>query len=430
MSYAKIKNDIKKLSDQKFRIVAQAEKERRETDPHEDLVMAEIQGAIDGLKAGLEKPQQAQTVIGPQNSARSNAGTSRVISTDDGGFESVGEIMSALYRKSKGEGFDERLRPLQIKAATEISTNVPSEGGFMIPSMFVERALNEDLMDTVLLQLCDRQIMTVNDMTIPAFKDDDHSATHPFGITWGQIAEGASFGSTQGTPFRSLALSAKKSGALFLVNNEWLADSSTGVRQRLENIWRASLRWYIENLLWTGTGAGQCLGALSGDGAVSIAIETGQSANSLMAENVVNLWARLRPGSHSRAIWVCNATCFPDLATASISVGTGGAPVGILKTNSSIAGAPATTIFGRPLYMSEHLPSIGNSGDLVLLDPLLYLLGDRQQITLDASPHLKFDYDQTVFRASARVDGQPIYDTPLTPKNGDTCGWLVKIDDR
>ena len=105
--------------------------------------------------------------------------------------------------------------------------------------------------------------------------------------------------------------------------------------------------------------------------------------------------------------------------------------VGLVQVNNSgIAGVPATTIFGRPFYLSEHLPSIGNSGDLVLLDPLLYLLGDRQQITLDVSPHLKFDYDQTVFRASVRVDGQPIYSAPLTPKNGDTCGWLVKIADR
>ena len=357
------------------------------------------------------------------------SGPSRVTSTDDGGFSGIGEIMSALFKKSRGEGYDERLKPLQIKAATQIGTTIPSEGGFMIPTMFVERALNENLQDTVLLQNCDRQLMNVNDMDVPAFKDDDHSATAPFGITWGQIAEGAAFGTTQGTPFRSMHLSAKKSGALFAVNNEWLADSSTGVRQRLENIWMASLRWYVENMLWAGTGAGECLGALNGGGNVSIPIESGQADNSLVVENIVNMWARLRPGSHNRAIWACNATCFPNLATLSLSVGTGGGSVGILQ-NLSIAGAPATGIFGRPLYMSEHLPSIGNAGDIVLLDPTLYLLGDRQQVTLDVSPHLKFDYDQTVFRASCRVDAQPVYSSPLTPKNGDTCGWLVQIADR
>jgi HK97 family phage major capsid protein len=80
--------------------------------------------------------------------------------------------------------------------------------------------------------------------------------------------------------------------------------------------------------------------------------------------------------------------------------------------------------------MSEHLPALGNAGDLCLLDPLLYLLGDRQQIILDVSQHVHFETDQTVFRASARLDGQPIYSDVLTPKNGDTCGWLVKIAER
>jgi len=415
-----IKKDIKNLTEAKFRVIAKAKTEQRELDKKEELLIGELDGSIDGLRAELEKPERALTVSGGNMNSKA----------DNGGFQNVGEIMAALYRKAHGEGFDERLKPLQIQNATQVGETVGSEGGFMIPLQFVERALNEDLADTVLLQLCDRQNMKTHEMTVPAFQDDDHSATAPFGITWGQIAEGTSFGTTQGTPFRAMNLSAKKSGALFAVNNEWLADSSTGVRQRLENIWRASLRWYIEDLLWTGTGAGECLGALNGGGDVSIPIESGQVDNTILVDNIVNMWARLRPGSHSRAIWACNATCFPNLATLTLAVGTGGSSVGILQTNNSVAGAPATTIFGRPLYMTEHLPSLGNSGDLVLLDPLLYLLGDRQQIILDASPHLKFDYDQTVFRASARVDGQPVYNSPLTPKNGDDCGWLVKIDDR
>lgn len=413
---------IELLNEQLEKLRAVCVRENREPFNVEKSLMDDIENTIEHLQKSL--PKDRLTVVGPQGRASKSA------STDDGGFESMGEILSALYRKSKGEGFDQRLRPLQIKASAQISETTPSEGGFAIPTMFVERALNEDLQDTVLLQLCDRQIMSVNDMTLPAFQDDDHSSTAPFGISWGQIAEGDSFGSTQGTPFRAMNLSAKKSGALFAVNNEWLSDASTGVRQRLENVWRASLRWYVEDLLWTGTGSGEAHGALTGDGAVSIDIENGQADQSILTENITNMWSRLRPGSHNRAIWACNATCFPNLASLSLSVGTGGAPVGILQTNASVAGAPATSIFGRPLYMSEHLPSIGNTGDLVLLDPLLYLLGDRQQIVLDVSPHLKFDYDQTVFRASVRVDGQPIYSSALTPKNGDTCGWLVKIDDR
>lgn len=418
LSDTEIKDKIKTLSGSITRIENKARNENRELDREETALVAELEGSIDSYRKEL--PQGRLTVRGPGGSGHG----------DTGGFSDMGEFMSALYRKSRGEGYDVRLEPLQVRAG--IGETVPSEGGFAVPNIFVERALNEDLEDTVLLQLCDRQIMTTNSMTCPAFVDSNHSTTAPFGITWAQIAENGSWGTLQGTPFRSMNLNAHKSGALFLVSNEWLADASTGIKQRLENIWRASLRWYVEDLLWTGTGVGQCLGALVGAGALSIPKESGQIAESILTENVVQMWSRLRPGSHSRAIWTCNSSCFPNLATLSLSVGTGGAPVSLLTTNqgAGIAGAPATSMLGRPLYMSEHLPAIGNAGDLVLLDPLLYLLGDRQQIVLDASPHVRFESDQTVFRASARLDSQAIYNEVLTPKNGPTAGWLVKIAER
>lgn len=76
---------------------------------------------------------------------------------------------------------------------------------------------------------------------------------------------------------------------------------------------------------------------------------------------------------------------------------------------------------------TELLPALGNAGDLVLVDPSLYFLADRQQILLDVSPHFRFDTDETAFRCSARLDGQPVYDSALTPKNGETAAWLVKI---
>jgi HK97 family phage major capsid protein len=420
MDVQKAKNEIRDLSESITRMENKAAEEGRRLNGEELGLVAEMEGVINGLKKEL--PERPLTLQGPGN--RSFGGTAH---GDSGGFDNVGDVMQALYKKSRGEGFDRRLEALQFRAG--INETVPSEGSFAIPTQFVERALNEGLEDTVLLQLCDRQLMTTNSMTCPAFVDNSHLATAPFGITWAQIAENGSWGTLQGTPFRSMTLNAYKSGALFLVSNEWLSDSSSGIKQRLENIWRASLRWYVEDLMWSGTGAGMALGALVGGGALSVPKEIGQKADTLMTENVVKMWSRLRPGSHARAIWGCNASCFPDLATLSLSVGTGGAPVSLLQP-FNIAGAPSTAILGRPLYISEHLPAIGDSGDFCLLDPSLYLLGDRQQVLMDVSPHLKFDSDQTVFRISVRLDAQPIYNEVLTPKNGPTAGWLVKIVDR
>jgi HK97 family phage major capsid protein len=360
------------------------------------------------------------TLQGPGSGSRAlsghNGGT--------GGFENVGEILQALYKRSKGEGMDPRLEPLQVRAGINEST--PSQGGFAVPEQLIYRSFTENLQDTVLLQLCDKVPMTTDKLGIPIFGDDNHSTSAPFGIQWDQVPESGDFGAFQSVPFKKLALQAYKSGALFSASNEWLSDADPAMRARLETIFQSSLRWYCESKLWNGTGSGQALGALVGDGALSITKETGQTADTILTENIVKMWARLRPGSHNRAIWACNPGCFPMLATLSISVGVGGNSVGLLQP-SGIAGAPATSILGRPLYLSEHLPALGDAGDICLLDPMLYVLGDRKQIIVDASPHIRFQYDETAFRVQARFDGQPALSSVLTPANGDTCAWLVKI---
>ena len=86
MSFAKIKNDIKKLSDEKFRIVASAEKERRDLTRREELMIEEISGAIDGLRAELEKPESAQTM------RRGNM----KFSGGDGPFQTMGDFFMAV----------------------------------------------------------------------------------------------------------------------------------------------------------------------------------------------------------------------------------------------------------------------------------------------------------------------------------------------
>ncbi len=400
----------------------------------DDAAANTIQGKIETCSAQIDREESQFNNGRPLPPARLPGGPSgsrSAGSDDDGGFKGgVGEFMAALFRKSRGEGLDPRLGALRVQMA--INEGVGSEGAFAVPEAFTYKAFTEDLMDTVLLQSCDRVEMKSNQLNVPCYQDDSHSASAPFGIDWSMIPESGSFGNAQTLPFRKMNLTARKAGALFSASNEWLGDADPAMRDRLDAIFRASLRWYVESLMWNGSGAGQPLGALVGGGFVSVPKETGQLANTIQTENVLAMWARLRPGSHARAIWCANQTAFPQLGTLSVGVGTAGIVTSLLQTNagSGIAGAPATAMLGRPLYLSEHLPIVGDAGDLVLLDPLLYLLGDRKQITMDASPHVRFQYDETTFRVSARFDAQPAVATPLNPAHGDTCGWLCKIADR
>ncbi|HEW79403.1 MAG TPA: phage major capsid protein [Phycisphaerales bacterium] len=353
----------------------------------------------------------------------------------DGGFENAGEFLQALYRKARGEGFDDRLQALQVSS----SLDEGGTGGFAVPTQFVARAFDNGPVGddgVVLLNLCDKVPMKTDKMSAPGFVNNNHS-TAPYGIAWGAISEGNDF-SESSVEVRGIQLEARKHGALFYVTNEWLSDASPFMRSRLEQIFYRSLRWYVEGQLLNGTGAGTAKGVLVSSATLEISKESSQVADTLMTENILKMWARLLPGSHNRAIWMANQTCFPQLGTLSLTIknvaGTenvGGSVVPLLQVNNSgMASAPATSILGRPLHFSEHLPALGNPGDIILLDPLLYVLGDRQSIVVDVSPHIKFTSDKTTYRAKARFDGQPAMSSTFTPKNGDTCGWAVKLAER
>ena len=68
--------------------------------------------------------------------------------------------------------------------------------------------------------------------------------------------------------------------------------------------------------------------------------------------------------------------------------------------------------------MLEQCSAAGDLGDIILLDPTQYLLIDKGGINAASSIHVRFLYDENVFRFIYRVDGQPIWNKPLTPYKG------------
>ena len=61
---------------------------------------------------------------------------------------------------------------------------------------------------------------------------------------------------------------------------------------------------------------------------------------------------------------------------------------------------------------------MGAKGDIILDDLSQYLLVDKGGINAASSIHVRFLYDENVFRFTYRVDGQPIWNAPITPYKG------------
>lgn len=102
-------------------------------------------------------------------------------------------------------------------------------------------------------------------------------------------------------------------------------------------------------------------------------------------------------GKYSRGekFWAMNETTRTALVASSMSINAAGALV---------AGVDGTMpVLGGDLIVLDFIPDnviVGGYGDL-------YLLGERRGVALNRSEHARFIQDQTVFKGTARYDGQP-----------------------
>jgi HK97 family phage major capsid protein len=79
----------------------------------------------------------------------------------------------------------------------------------------------------------------------------------------------------------------------------------------------------------------------------------------------------------------------------------------------------------------EQCSTLGDKGDIILADFSQYLLIDKGQMQNATSIHVKFVNDETAFRFVYRLDGQPMWNSALTPyKGSDTLSPFVTLAER
>ena len=250
-------------------------------------------------------------------------------------------------------------------------------------------------------------------MRIPSIRDTSHASTVFGGVRGYWTAESASYTASEPT-FSSLSLVAKKLTGYTSASEELLADSAVSLEALLIRLFSEAIAYFEDDAFINGIGSGQPIGLLNADALVTVAKETGQAASSIVYENIVNMWSRLHPRSKANAVWIVHPDTFPQLATMSLPVGTGGSPMWI----ANAAGGAPTSLFGRPIIESEKCQTLGTAGDIFLADLSYYVVGDRQTLQMASSSHVRFQNGEVAWRMTSRLDGKPWIDSALTPRNG------------
>lgn len=196
----------------------------------------------------------------------------------------------------------------------------------------------------------------------------------------------------------------------FVLATEELLEDAPRTADLLTNKASAAIRWKLGEGYINGDGVEKPLGYMKAACLVTVNAEGAQAADSIVRQNVGKMFARVI--NPSKAVWLANQDTLPALMDLKSDLGQ---PLWFPNFQS----APGGTLLGRPVYFHEHAESIGDKGDLTLVNPMGYEAFRKQNgIQFADSIHLYFDYNIRAFRWIFRAGGQPVLDAPVAPAKG------------
>lgn len=420
------------LNEKQLDIINRAEAEEREPSDDEieeikaieneikriEKIVNSIEAVADraeALRTGQGRKTEPNNVGGSKNQASDGSRRSVVTYAPDRGkwgFNHLGEFAVAVKRAHPA--FGNILDPRIAKNAptTYGTEQVGADGGFAVPPDFRTEIMQKVLGEESLLGRCDQLFTGSNAVTFP--KDE----TTPWASSGGIQAywEGEARQFTESKPaLESETYKLNKLTALVPVSDE-LLDDAPGLDSYLRRKVPQKFDWKLQNAIVNGTGAGQPTGILVAGCTVSVEKESGQAADTVVFENISNMWARMYGPCRRNAIWLINQDIEPQLDTMSFEGTSSSVPV-YLPANG-LAGTPFATLKGRPVVPVQACQTLGDKGDIILADLTQYMAVLKTGGTrIDVSIHLYFDYDLTAYRFILRIAGQPWWRSSITPAN-------------
>jgi len=400
-------------------ILDAADGEGRDLTADENTRFEAIEAELDQLETDIataerdaERRRRMEGSAMPvSDAARIEVGQDRAAADPTAGFQSLAEFASAVHGahpQTPNASVDQRLASMYQGAAGSYREG-GSNDGYMVPPEFRDRIWELVFNGDNLLSEVDGEPTNsnqVNDLT------DETTPWGGSGISAFWRSEASQMTPTRGDVApRSCIL--HELYAFVRASDELLEDAPR-LNNRLENKAAEAIDWKIDESIIEGNGVGKPLGYMASDALVTVAKEGSQAADTLVAQNVAKMYSRLLPQGMARAQWRINSDVLPELMTMTL----GDQPIWTPPRDGFVK-APGGFLFGRPVKLSEHCATLGDKGDVQLIDPKgYYALRKNGGVKFASSIHLYFDYGEQAFRWTIRLGGQPHLSKPVSPKKG------------
>lgn len=436
-----MQNRLIELSQNANNIKARAEAEKRDLSDDERKDLDQIFAAFEELEADIDRHQQLEQINAKINKpagrqAEPNAGgdgnpnatraqldgqRSRASvpaqpkdhrDTGKWGFRSQGEYLAAVVKASaKGSAPDPRL--IANAPTTYGQEGVGADGGFAVPPDFRTEIVKKVMGEDSLLSMTDQMTTSSNSITVPTDETTPWQSSGGIQAYW--ESEGGQ--KTQSKPqLTEKTVKANKIIALVPMTDELLQDAPS-MASYVSSKAPEKIDFKVNDAILNGSGVGMPLGFLRSNALVTVPEQSGQAADTVVFQNIVNMYTRMTAAGKRRGVWIVNSDVEAQLMQMQFP-GTGTA-VPVYLPPGGLSAQPYGTLMGRPVISTEAAPALGDVGDISFVDLSQYMsVVKAGGIRQDVSIHLFFDYDLTAFRFVLRVGGQPWWNAPIARNNG------------
>ena len=351
----------------------------------------------------------------------------------DGGFKGLGHFAWCLTKRGRtGDG--EPSAVAAVKSWTDLQQKSPSgmfeqsdpDGGDLIPPGFSNNIYERMVAKNLILQYLNPMAVNGNTMTVPALKEDSRAdGSRGGGILgyWDGEAGQYTFSKSR---YRNVNLRLHKLTVYTAVTDELVNDSPVALESFLLRKAPEEINFKINDAVINGNGSGIPLGILNAGSKITVAAVSGQGAGTIVYQNITDMWARCVAGQRGSAIWLYNQDAESAIVRMFLATGTA-AGVALFTPNEN--NAPGLKLMARPALVMEQCQSIGTAGDLILFAPEGYVAITKGGVESFMSMHLRFDFDEAVYKWLFRFDAQPFDNVALTPyKGSNTVSSIVVLN--
>lgn len=300
-------------------------------------------------------------------------------------------------------------------------------GGYIVPPQFMNELLTIAAEDSFIEPRAKVVPMNTRTVTWPMLDITtvQASGTTPYfgGILAQWQPEAATINESEPT-FRQSEWTAWDLVLYTVASNQLLQDNGVNLDALLTQLFAQAVTWYKEYAFLQGKGAGSSmpLGIIN---APATYVQNRGTPNAFKLADAAAMLSHLQIRSWEDACWIMHQSVIPQLIQMVDNSSSNRLvwmnPVMPGQEGPAASKLPQAFLNGLPIYFTEKVPSLGNKGDVMLVDWSRYVIGNRLDLQIDVSDQFLFRTNQLAWRVVARCDGRPWLNNSIT----DAEGWVI-----